>query len=72
MLEHEHHEEIDFNAKDFYGWTGFFYACLNGRKDTVKLILKHSEANDIENPTNIACFPKEIRNLFKIRHNKNE
>ena len=40
-------EEIGLNVKDNFGWTPFMWACKNGHKDVVKLLLDNSERIDL-------------------------
>ena len=36
--------KIDLNARDKYGNTAFHYACMFGRKETVKMMIENSES----------------------------
>ena len=46
-LDSKSHSEgnIDFNARDDCGWTGFMFACQGGHKDVVQVILEQSGGN---------------------------
>ena len=41
-------------ARDNFGRTGFMYACFNGHKDVIQLVLEHSEPR-IQNHTMLVC-----------------
>ena len=43
LLERFNSEESGLNSKDKIGMTGFMWACYNGHKDVVQLVLDHSE-----------------------------
>ena len=45
-------EESGLNIKDKNGWTAFMWACRNGHKDVVKLLLDNSERIDLNARTN--------------------
>ena len=47
LLECYNSEESGLNNRDRYGWTPFMWACKNGHKDVVKLLLDYSERIDL-------------------------
>ena len=47
LMERCNSEESGLNIKDKYGRTPFLWACYNGHKDVVKLLLDHSEGIDL-------------------------
>ena len=47
LLQRFNDEENGLNNKDNYGRTPFMWACYNGHKDVVKLLLDHSEGIDL-------------------------
>ena len=47
LLERFNSEESGLNSKDKIGMTGFMWACKEGHKDVVKLLLDHSERIDL-------------------------
>ena len=44
LLDHSQ-GNIDFNAENYNGSTGFMMACSKGHKDVVKVLLDHSQGN---------------------------
>ena len=47
LLDHSGSGDINFNAKNSVGSTGFMLACKKGCKDVVQLLLDHSERIDL-------------------------
>ena len=46
-------EESGLNIKDKNGWTAFMWACRNGHKDVVKLLLDNSERIELNATTTV-------------------
>ena len=52
LLERFNSEESGLNSKDKIGMTGFMWACYNGHKDVVQLLLDHSEKIELNARSN--------------------
>ena len=72
LLKCSNSEEIGLNTKDEFGCTPFMWACENGHKDIVKLLLDHSERielnardNDGKTAFMIAC-KEGHKNVVKL------
>ena len=53
LLERCNSEESELNIKDEHGTTAFMWACSNGHKDVVKLLLDYSEGIDLNARDNV-------------------
>ena len=65
-MDHYFNWDIDFNAKDNLGNTGFIYACKTGNTGAVKAILVDSRNQvDFEVIEDSRRIPIEIANLLR-------
>merc|ERR1711884_312380 len=72
LLESPTSEEVGLNIKDHLGFTPLIWACYNGYKDIVKLLLDHSERielnarNDCEETAFMNACKNGHKNVVKL------
>ena len=57
------HQDIDFNIRGKFGWTGLMFACFHGRTDVVKQLLNHDLDLVLMKKSDIQWYSEEIQNI---------